>query len=124
MIVTPRLDRESASAMLERLLTPDVAVLTSAMPDLSPGHHIFAVGGTRISELELRDLRTAVVELAREHGMPGALSRSQEFEGRAARLLHQMLPMTPHEFAHEEVWSYITCCWLLDIAVWQLWPRS
>ena len=27
--------------------------------------------------------------------------------------------MTPHEASHEEVWSYLTCCWLLDVAVWR-----
>lgn len=51
--------------------------------------------------------------------MPHPTTRWQEFEGRAARLIHQKLPMTPHEFAHEEVWSYLTCCWLLDVAVWR-----
>ena len=27
--------------------------------------------------------------------------------------------MTPHEASQEEVWSYLTCCWLLDVAVWR-----
>jgi hypothetical protein len=27
--------------------------------------------------------------------------------------------MDPHEAAQEEVWSYLTCCWLLDVAVWR-----
>jgi Family of unknown function (DUF6339) len=119
MIVTPRLDRESASAVLERLLDQDLAVVTSAMPDTPPSVTYSPAGGTRISEQELRDLRTAMVDLAGEYGMPGPLVRSQEFEGRAARLLHELLPMTPHESGHEEVWSYLTCCWLLDVAVWR-----
>ncbi|WP_163796895.1 DUF6339 family protein [Mycolicibacterium sediminis] len=64
------------------------------------------------------------MKLASEYGMPGPLVRSQEFEGRAARLLHQQLPMTPHEAAHEGVWSYLTCCWLLDVAVWRFGPDA
>lgn len=119
MVAIPRLDRPSALAILEHLLTPDVAALTLAMPDLSPVVTYSPTGGNRITEQELRDLRTAVVGLASKYGMPCSSSNFQEFEGRAARLIHEMLPMTPHEFASEEVWSYITCCWLLDVAVWR-----
>ncbi len=119
MIVLPRLDRESAVAMLEQHMCPDLERIASAMPDTSPVVTYSPVGGTRIGEQELRAVRAAILDLAREHGMPGPLVGSGEFEGRAARLLHQMLPMTPHEAAHEEVWSYLTCCWLLDVAVWR-----
>lgn len=119
MVAIPRLDRPSALAILEHLLTPDVAALTLAMPDLSPVVTYSPTGGNRITEQELRDLRTAVVGLASSYGMPRPTSSFQEFEGRAARLIHDMLPMTPHEFASEEAWSYITCCWLLDVAVWR-----
>ncbi len=51
--------------------------------------------------------------------MPENQVRISEFEGKCARVLHHSLPMTPHEASHEEVWSYLTCCWLLDIAVWR-----
>ena len=27
--------------------------------------------------------------------------------------------MTPHEASQDEVWSYLTCCWLLDVAFWR-----
>ena len=60
-----------------------------------------------------------LVELATSHGMPGAVDRTAEFEGNCARILRDRLEMTPHEASHEEVWSYLTCCWLLDIAVWR-----
>lgn len=119
MIVTPRLDRESALAILDRLITSDVGTLTLNMPDLTSVVTYSPAGGTRVSEQELRELRTAVLELAGQYGMPDTSANFQEFEGRAARLIHRMLPMTLHEFANEEVWSYITCCWLLDVAVWR-----
>ena len=119
MYVTPRLDRHTATAMLERLLTPNVEAITSAMPDLSPVVTYAPAGGSRISEEQLRELRTAILHLAVEYGLPRPLDKPQEFEGHAARLVHRHLPMTAHEFAHEEVWNYITCCWLLDVAVWR-----
>ena len=119
MVALPRLSRPSALAILGHLLTPDVSALTLAMPDLAPVVTYSPTGGNRITDQELRDLRTAVVELAISYGMPSPTSNFQEFEGRAARLIRDMLPMTPHDFASEEAWSYITCCWLLDVAVWR-----
>jgi hypothetical protein len=77
------------------------------------------VGGTRVEPGDLARLRDSLVELAQEHGMPDGQVRISEFEGKCARVLHRSLPMTPHEASHEEIWSYLTCCWLLDIAVWR-----
>ena len=56
---------------------------------------------------------------ARDDGMPNATERGAGFEGRGARLVHDLLPMTAHEASHEEVWSYVTCCWLFDVAIWR-----
>jgi hypothetical protein len=119
MIVLPRLDREHALQLLDELLRLEVAKITTGMPDTSSVVTYTPVGGTRISDEELRAVREALVELAQEHGMPNALNETAVFEGRAAQLLHRLLPMTPHEAAHEEVWSFLTCCWLLDVAVWR-----
>lgn len=119
MLVIPRLDRESAQRLLDSLPITDISALGSVMPDVSPVVTYSPTGGIRITEQQLRELRAAMLELASEYGMPGPVTKSQEFEGRAARLVHRLLPMTPHEFAHEEVWSYITCCWLLDVAIWR-----
>lgn len=124
MMIMRRLDRQSANGVLERLGGCDLATLTSAMPDTTVTVTYSPTSGDRVSEQELRDARIAVVGLATEYGMPGPLVRSQEFEGRAARLLREQLPMTPHEAGHEEVWSYLTCCWLLDVAVWRFGPEA
>jgi hypothetical protein len=51
--------------------------------------------------------------------MPGRIGNISGFEGRVARVLHDMLPMSANESSHEEVWSYLTCCWLLDVAFWR-----
>jgi hypothetical protein len=113
------LDRDSAKELIDRHKHSDLAVITEAMPDLSPVVTYSPVGGARIEHEELQTLREAIVALAREHGMPTPAERVADFEGRGARLLHRLLPMTPHEASHEEVWSYITCCWLFDVAVWR-----
>ncbi|WP_133259384.1 DUF6339 family protein [Mycobacterium colombiense] len=119
MIVLPRLAREQALQLLDEMLSADLEKISAAMPDSSSRLTYTPVGGRRVTEEELREVRAAVVDLAQRHGMPNALKDSAVFEGRAARLLHRMLPMTPNEAAHEEVWSFLTCCWLLDVALWR-----
>lgn len=118
-VVVQRLDRDSAIEMLAHHRGLDLGLVSAAMPNLSPVVTYSPVGGARIEPAELETLRVAMLDLASEHGMPGPAERLQEFEGRGARLVHELLPMTPHEASHEEVWSFLTCCWLLDIAFWR-----
>ena len=120
-IVMPRLDRDSAAALIKHHRHAALNEIEAAMPDLTPVPTYSPVGGARIEQGDLESLREAVMTLAREHGMPqpGAREHLQVFEGRAARVLHERLPMTPHEASQEEVWSYVTCCWLLDVAIWR-----
>ncbi|MGE2689078.1 hypothetical protein [Mycolicibacterium pulveris] len=119
MIVLPRLAREPALQLLTSLPVLDLELLAAAMPDTGQSVTYTPVGGTRISESELSALREEIVTLAREHGMPSAIQNPSEFEGRAARSLRQRLDISPNEASHEEVWTYLTCCWLLDVAVWR-----
>jgi hypothetical protein len=119
MLVLPRLDRESALEILRTHLDATSDVIAAHMPDTTPVVTYTPVGGTRIEERQLVQLRLQMVGLAQEYGMPGRVVTPSEFEGRAARLLHNLLPMSPNEASYEEVWSYLTCCWLLDVAAWR-----
>ncbi|ORB66671.1 DUF6339 family protein [Mycolicibacterium tusciae] len=119
MIVLPRLAREPALQLLTSLPVSDIRLLAAAMPDMSQSVTYTPVGGTRISDSELHALRDEILALAREYGMPSSIQNPSEFEGRAARLLRQRLDISPNEASHEEVWTYLTCCWLLDVAVWR-----
>ncbi|MCX2716034.1 DUF6339 family protein [Mycolicibacterium sp. J2] len=119
MIVLPRIARHSATELLKNHLSNGIAEIASSMPDLTPTITYTPVGGQRIDNGQLEQLRTDIIELAHEHGMPNRIVEPPVFEGRAARLLHEALPMSANEASHEEVWSYLTCCWLLDVAVWR-----
>lgn len=118
-VVLPRLDRRSAERLLAQYRHEPLAELSSHMPDRTASITYAAVGGARIDEATLERLRADFLELAADHGMPGPVSDVSTFEGRAGRLIRSALPMTPHEASQEEVWSYVTCCWLLDIAIWR-----
>ncbi|WP_155951772.1 DUF6339 family protein [Rhodococcus aetherivorans] len=119
MIVLPRIAKHSASEILKAHLSRGLAEISSRMPDLTPPVTYTPVGGQRIETHQLEQLRARVLDLAREHGMPNRIVEPSVFEGRGARLLREALPMSANEASHEEVWSYLTCCWLLDVAVWR-----
>lgn len=119
MIVLPRIAKHSATELLKARLSNGLAEIVSSMPDLSPAVTYTPVGGQRIDPRQLERLRNDILRLAREHGMPDRMIEPSIFEGRAARLLRESLPMSANEASHEEVWSYLTCCWLLDVAVWR-----
>ncbi|BCP36837.1 hypothetical protein MINTMi198_22070 [Mycobacterium intracellulare M.i.198] len=110
--------------ILEAHLSIGLDGITSAMPDLTPSITYTPVGGRRIETHKLQQLRADVVDLAREHGMPNQTVGPSIFDGRGARLLHEALPMSANEASSEEVWSYLTCCWLLDVAVWRFGPGA
>lgn len=120
-MVIPRLDRRSALEIIERHADRDLADLGHELPLQPDGLTYPPVGGARLDpNAETWGLlRADLLSLAYAHGMPEPMQRRGEFEGRCARLLHERLPMSAHEAAHDEVWSYITCCWLLDVARWR-----
>ncbi len=118
-LTLPRLDRASAENLLARYRHEPLAELSSHMPDLAVSVTYAPVGGARIDESMLEALRADVFQLAADHGMPAPIRDISTFEGRAGRLIRRALPMTPHEASQEEVWSYLTCCWLLDVAIWR-----
>ena len=119
MIVLPRIAKHSVTELLESHLGNDIAQISSGMPDLTPTITYTPVGGQRIATSQLEQLRNDMLQLARKHGMPNRIIEPSVFEGRAAAVLRQALPMSANEASHDEVWSYLTCCWLLDVAVWR-----
>ncbi len=117
-VLVPRLEREAAHQIISRKRDMSIAELSGALPDLSAVVTYSALGSP-IAREDLVTLRRRVVDLAREHGFPGQPAGLAEFEGSCARVLRDAVQVTPHEASHEEVWSYLTCCWLLDVALWR-----
>jgi hypothetical protein len=125
-VTLPRIDADAARAILDRAAGRAIADVSAMMPIDEDVPVTYApTGGGRIDAGDpfFEQLRDRVTTLACEHGFPGQLARRGEFEGRCARLVHEELRLTPHEAATEGVWSYLTCCWLLDVALWR-WDGS
>jgi hypothetical protein len=125
--VLPRLDRSTALDILESYRWSPLREISVAMPNANVVLTYSAVGGQRIEQAELAALRSELLAVARAHGMlqtPGAIIDPSDWEAQSARLIHKRLEMTAHEASQEDVWSYITCCWLLDIAIWRFKPDA
>lgn len=118
-VVLPRLDRSSALELLQRYRSWPVNEIAKALPDTDAITTYSPVGGQRIAQAQLAVLRRKLLSIAHEHGLPGPIAAPSEWEAKSARLIHTDLRMTPHEASHDEVWSFLTCCWLLDIAIWR-----
>ena len=118
-VLMRRLDRETARAILADQLQLPLDDLAGRQPVTDAVFTYSAVGGTRIGDMELGDVRGRIIEAARGHGYPSTVERVPELEASLAEILRASLPMTPNEASHEDAWSYLTCCWLLDVAVWR-----
>lgn len=126
-LVLPRLDRSTALDILESYRWSPLGEISAAMPNTNVVLTLSPVGGQRIEQAELAALRSELLAVARAHGMlqtPGSIIDPSRWEAQSARLIHTRLDMTAHEASQEDVWSYITCCWLLDIAIWRFKPDA
>ncbi|MEU6763572.1 DUF6339 family protein [Streptomyces sp. NPDC046853] len=83
-----------------------------------------ATGGDRITETQLRDLRTLVLETAKRAGFPEEPSRAARarFDLDLAALLHGKMDLMPAEAASGDVWAFLALILLPDVAYWR-YPR-
>jgi hypothetical protein len=114
-----RLDREAAKQLIADRVCMPISQLAAGLPLMMVDFTYSPIGGTRITDDELGALRRELLEIAHAHGYPDSVERTSELEARLGETLHRVLPITPHEASQEDAWTYLTCCWLLDVAVWR-----
>jgi len=76
-------------------------------------------GDGEIPTETLRQVREEMVAVAKDFGFPGKIKSVSEFDSAGAIVLRNNLDLTLNEAAQPGVWTYLTCCWMLDIAVWR-----
>jgi hypothetical protein len=118
-VLMPRLDREQSQALIEVADKLSITEIADRMPERGVTTTSSELGGLEIAEQQLNRVRVEVLALARSQGYPDALNSIADFEASCAELLHAELAISPHEASSEGVWSYLTICWLLDVAVWR-----
>jgi hypothetical protein len=117
VIMLPRL---GASAV-ERLLNVPPPVGGDVLDNLPDEITYGAVGGARLSTIELRTLRDGVESVARACGYPEsntAAARSA-FDAACAAHLAQLAVLRSGEAHRADVWAFISACLLRDITIWR-----
>lgn len=120
----PRLPRDAAEDIITQCRTLDLMTIARRMPDRSADTIWPAVGDPRIEDATLSRLRDELTKLARDHGAPARPPTWTRFDGEAADSLHRLLELSLNEASQDDAWTYLTCCWLLDIAFWRFGPQA
>lgn len=119
-----RLNRDAATLLIDAAVDQPLTSLSEHLPDLSVSATWPAVAEPRIDSATLTGLRGLLLALAASHGFPDQVRATSDFDAAAAAVLREQLPLTAHEAAQDDGWAWLTCCWLLDIAMWRFGPRA
>ncbi|WP_338597161.1 DUF6339 family protein [Saccharopolyspora sp. SCSIO 74807] len=80
-----------------------------------------ATGGDRVSEEDLKSVRSRVLEVAEKAGFPERAGQrgNAEFDRELAEVLHCQAGLTPAEAASGDVWAFLALMVLPDVAFWR-----
>ncbi|MFE6715661.1 DUF6339 family protein [Streptomyces sp. NPDC057695] len=120
-LLYPRLLPQQARQLYEEYRDLSVPELTDRVSYTHPSAVYVATGGDRVSTERLKELRRAVVELARRSGFPHSSDRAgnAEFDLGLAALLHGEMGMVPAEAASRDAWAFLAIVVLPDVAYWR-----
>lgn len=127
MITTyPRLSPAVAMTTLGELnRVATLAELTARAATADPRAESYPTGVTK-SASDLEQLRSVVVDIAKQHGFPGTLTARAEsatrFDREVSTALLAEMRLLPADAGSEGVWSFITLVLLPDVAFWR-WPN-
>lgn len=121
----PRLSELDRETGLQQLISSSVTEAGAMVSTSTAGAVFYPTAPQQVEEARLIALRVAIVDLATEHGFPGAPAKRREptFDQQLAQLAADKMPMLPVEAADPEVWEFLTTRIVPDVAVWR-WPDS
>lgn len=117
----PRLLAAQAKPLFDEYRHLAIEELTSRVATSHDSAVYVATGGDRISSARLQELRSGVVDLAKQAGFPDDSDRvrNADFDLRLAALLHAETGMVPAEAASRDVWAFLALVLLPDVAFWR-----
>lgn len=85
-----------------------------------------ATGGRRVTGEQLAAVRSDLVRLAHEAGMPNQadLQARTAFDISGARYLHEKLDLAPGEASQRPIWTYFGLILVPDVCAWRYPPRQ
>ncbi len=122
----PRINASGIEAMLEeweKLDLPSTELIgkveTETATLLAPGRiPQRSTGVTVSSNLNLKLIRTAVIELAREYGYPAAIQNKTDFDRACSQLISQ-LPLYYADVSDMAVWCHFNGWLLAPVTIWR-----
>ena len=83
------------------------------------------VGGSTVSQGELKALQASMRELAADLGFPQPLGQgTSEFDHRFMSLLYEKMGIVPGDAGHEGVWSFMSLVLVPELPVWRFPART
>jgi hypothetical protein len=117
----PRLPQHIAEQLAETLIRQSPSELSEVWGTTHEAATFAPTGGNRITPKSLELLRAAVLTLAKQYGYPNIPDKNgaRAFDADCGILLHQKMQIHPSEASHNEVWSFLACILLPDVARWR-----
>lgn len=120
----PKLGPDAALEILDEHLSLSLEELGDRLPIEPPTKALAPIAGPEFLPEDFEMLRNELLVLAHGHGMPSARSNLSGFDGNAALIIRDLVDLSLYEASQDDGWAYLTCCWLLDIAIWRFGEKA
>jgi hypothetical protein len=118
MRLLPRLPPSTSRQLADEYAAIATEQLRSLSKPSHPAAYFASSGGNRISESDLLALRDRMHMLLSDATSGGAAA-TRRFDTLAARVIHQMLLISPSEAAHPGGWAFLGCVLLPHVVRWR-----
>jgi hypothetical protein len=126
-VLFPRLDGLTVDQCLENLdQFIEAASRTITVERMPPGTSFAASGGSQIEPASLAELRSLIVDAARQCGFPdrGSVDDRARFDFLASVALAEFEQLKGGEADRDDVWAFIATILLPDVVAWRFIARS
>lgn len=120
-LLYPRLLSGQAKPLFEEYRRLSLSELADRVSTSHESAVYAAIGGDRVKEDKLLELRKLVTDLAEEAGFPDKPTRKSQasFDLQLAAILHTEAGLTPAEAASGDIWAFTALVLLPDVAFWR-----
>ena len=118
-LVFPRLMRSEAVKRVKQIKVSPLNKLEERYKQIELTRYMYSpIGGNRVSEEEIHQLREDIQRIANDLGYPQAPSQRNRvlFDKKVARYLYENLQISLNEGSKQEIWNFF-CCDLLPNVV-------
>lgn len=121
MLLYPKLPHSTASEIAVELISLDISSLQQRWSNKHDAQYYSATGGNRASPEHLLEIRSKVMECAKNYGFPtpGSEEAKRKFDSACAAELHRTMLITANEASSNEVWQFMTCVLLPEVVSWR-----